>query len=54
MKRFFNILADWFIALIALIMGWMTLAGSARTIATYLIIIGTIIYTINELTKDTE
>ena len=54
MKRLLNILADWFIALIALIMGWMTLTGSARTIATYLIIFGTIVYTINELTKDKE
>jgi len=52
LKKFLNIVGDWIIALISLIFGWMTFTGSARTIALYLIIIGTIVYTINELTKE--
>lgn len=51
MRKLLHIMADWSISVIGLLFAWICFTGSARTIGLWLIIAGTVIYTINELSK---
>ena len=52
MKKILGILADQIWTLVSLALAWIVFEGSARTFATYLILLGTAINVIREYTKE--